>query len=367
MTDFHNNYNGIVSAQANQWMPTSNQRDVRLVVNPVGIPAGTYLIWYDVADPNSILTQAQFALDMTTNAYWVRTPAALHNTWNAWTNIFGGGGGPGVSSWTGAQGTMRVGPVVAINGDYTASMVTNVPAGGITSTDVQAALNELDTKKVSSWTGAQGTTQSGGAVVATSGDYTAAMITNTPAGNITSTDVQAALNELDTKKVTLGNAVAAQDILVATAPGDNYVPSQTLVPGRIGALNAGQFGNATQTVNGAVIEAVGDGPTLASSLIRAILGAAGTTQNGFSAFFGDVLSDATFGQGAGVAQSVLRMIMPALPAAVGGDGAYAITLEVGPAKPFFVNAVGQVELQLAPGPAVTQLGLNAAGMVCAFP
>lgn len=42
----------------------------------------------------------------------------------------------------------RTGNVVATNGDYTASNITNVPAGNIAATDVQAALNELDTEKV---------------------------------------------------------------------------------------------------------------------------------------------------------------------------------------------------------------------------
>lgn len=41
----------------------------------------------------------------------------------------------------------RTGNVVATNGDYTASNITNVPAGNIVATDVQAALNELDTEK----------------------------------------------------------------------------------------------------------------------------------------------------------------------------------------------------------------------------
>lgn len=41
----------------------------------------------------------------------------------------------------------RTGNVVSANGDYTASQVTNVPAGGIAATDVQTALNELDTEK----------------------------------------------------------------------------------------------------------------------------------------------------------------------------------------------------------------------------
>lgn len=42
----------------------------------------------------------------------------------------------------------RVGNVVATNGDYTATQITNTPAGNIASTTVQAALNELDTEKV---------------------------------------------------------------------------------------------------------------------------------------------------------------------------------------------------------------------------
>lgn len=41
----------------------------------------------------------------------------------------------------------RTGVIVAANGDYTASQLTNVPAGTIVAVTVQAALNELDTKK----------------------------------------------------------------------------------------------------------------------------------------------------------------------------------------------------------------------------
>lgn len=41
----------------------------------------------------------------------------------------------------------RTGAVVAANGDYTASQITNTPAGNIQTTTVQAALNELDTEK----------------------------------------------------------------------------------------------------------------------------------------------------------------------------------------------------------------------------
>jgi hypothetical protein len=56
----------------------------------------------------------------------------------------------------------RTGAVAATAGDYTASQVTNVPAGGIAATTVQAAVNELDGEKAAashahwgaSWSGA---------------------------------------------------------------------------------------------------------------------------------------------------------------------------------------------------------------------
>lgn len=46
----------------------------------------------------------------------------------------------------------RTGAVVAVANDYTASEVENVPAGGIVATDVQAAINELDTEKLNAST-----------------------------------------------------------------------------------------------------------------------------------------------------------------------------------------------------------------------
>ncbi len=56
----------------------------------------------------------------------------------------------------------RTGAVVAQNGDYTASNITNIPAGNIAAVTVQAALNELDSEKADA---------SSLATVATSGDY----------------------------------------------------------------------------------------------------------------------------------------------------------------------------------------------------
>ena len=59
---------------------------------------------------------------------------------SAWASYTGGGA---VSSVFG-----RTGAVVGLAGDYTAALVTNVPAGGVAAVTVQAAIDELDTDKV---------------------------------------------------------------------------------------------------------------------------------------------------------------------------------------------------------------------------
>lgn len=61
----------------------------------------------------------------------------------------GGGGGAGVDSFNG-----RTGVVTAQSGDYNAGQITNTPAGNLSATNVQAALNELDTEKQPLITGA---------------------------------------------------------------------------------------------------------------------------------------------------------------------------------------------------------------------
>lgn len=78
----------------------------------------------------------------------------------------------------------RTGAVVSANGDYTASQVTNVPSGNISSTQVQAALNELDTEKVSK-----------------SGDSMTGNLTTTGAIIVSRTDNQIDVNRpLDTNR-----------------------------------------------------------------------------------------------------------------------------------------------------------------------
>jgi hypothetical protein len=64
-------------------------------------------------------------------------------TWEFDPPLTGGGGG-GVSKWNN-----RVGDVMPQAGDYPASFITNSPAGNISATNVQNAINELDAEKAS--------------------------------------------------------------------------------------------------------------------------------------------------------------------------------------------------------------------------
>lgn len=61
--------------------------------------------------------------------------------------------GSGVLTWTSCGGAVdsvfsRTGAVVAAASDYDADQIDNTPAGDIAATDVQAAINELDTEKI---------------------------------------------------------------------------------------------------------------------------------------------------------------------------------------------------------------------------
>lgn len=53
--------------------------------------------------------------------------------------VSGGGGGGAVDSFNG-----RIGSVVSQAGDYSAALISNTPAGTISSTNTQGAINELD-------------------------------------------------------------------------------------------------------------------------------------------------------------------------------------------------------------------------------
>lgn len=110
----------------------------------------------------------------------------------------------------------RTGDVVAEDGDYTASQVTNVPAGNIAATDVQAAINELDTEKAPSFT--VGVSLSLAAAVLTraalTGDVTAAANSNaTTIANSAVTNAKMANMAATTVKANpTGGSAAPQDV-----------------------------------------------------------------------------------------------------------------------------------------------------------
>lgn len=88
-----------------------------------------------------------------------------------------------------------------------------------------------------------------GAVVAASGDYTATQVTNTPAGTIAATTVQAAIDELDTEKQTAAQVSSAISAAVIGVQ-DLFVPASAMWPRVTGGCAAlGQFEMATSLFN----------------------------------------------------------------------------------------------------------------------
>ena len=108
---------------------------------------------------------------------------------------------------------------------HPASSITNTPAGNIAAKTVQAAINELDSEKVAANVAITGSTKTkitydSKGLVRAGSDATASDIVNTPAGNISATTVQAAINELDSEKEdALGNPSVDGYVLSSTTAG----------------------------------------------------------------------------------------------------------------------------------------------------
>ena len=142
---------------------------------------------------------------------------------------------PGALYWDTVLGAMRAwsGSVWVTLPATTAAAISNTPAGSIAATTVQAALNELDAEKIART------------------DVYAAGIPNTPAGSITATTVQAAINELDSEKV-------AKTAVIAIANGGTGATTANAAADAIGAFRRGTLlGTVSQSAGvptGAVIE-----------------------------------------------------------------------------------------------------------------
>jgi hypothetical protein len=122
------------------FLPFTPQHDSFICLNPSGLPAGTYRIEQiseDIANP---LANIEWALDLSSNAYFVRhcTAVGPPATWGVWSQISSGVFPPGVISFN-----ARTGVVTSVTGDYNAGQVTNVPTGNISAVNVQSALNQI--------------------------------------------------------------------------------------------------------------------------------------------------------------------------------------------------------------------------------
>lgn len=131
---------------------------------------------------------------------------------------------------------------------HDASAISNVPAGTIAATDVQAAINELD-----------GDVQ--GHINDASDAHDASAISNVPSGNLSATDVQAALNELQGDIDTNASAIGTNATNLA-----NHL-SDTTDAHDASAISVVPNGNLASTdVQAALQELQGDADTAASHI-----------------------------------------------------------------------------------------------------
>ncbi len=96
---------------------------------------------------------------------------------------------------------------------HDASAISNIPSGNLAATEVQAALNELQTDIDTRATSTALTTH----INNITGAHAASAISNTPSGNLAATQVQAALNELqsdiDTRLLATGGTFTSGSIV----------------------------------------------------------------------------------------------------------------------------------------------------------
>lgn len=197
----------------------------------------------------------------------------------------GGGGGGAVDSFNG-----RTGVVVSQAGDYSAAIVSNNPAGNISATNVQAAINELDTEKQAVITGAATTITSSNLTADralqsnASGKVAVSTVTSTELGHLSGV-TSALQTQLDSKQpldaeLTSLAALSSNGLLTRTGAG--VITARTITSdasitvvnggGVLGAptlslptsgATAGTYLNANVTVNDrGIVTAIANGNTM---------------------------------------------------------------------------------------------------------
>jgi len=176
----------------------------------------------------------------------------------------GGGGGGAVDSFNG-----RTGVVVSTAGDYSAGLVSNSPAGSISSTDVQSAINEIDADRValSATVSSLSTTVAGkqdldAELTALAGISSNGMLARTGAGTAAARTITGSSNIA----VSDGNGVAGNPTIAITGsiPPANGGLGSVSVPlnGQIPIGNGSNFVPALLSVGSGLTATFGPGTIL---------------------------------------------------------------------------------------------------------
>lgn len=154
---------------------------------------------------------------------------------------------------------------------HAASAISNTPSGSVSSTDVQGAINEIDGEMSALSSSISGVSSSlSDHISDPSGAHTASAISVSPSGGISSSDVQAALEELDSEKANTSSIPSDTDDLPEGATNLYYTDARA----KAASLSVGTFSGDSIT------------PTSALEQIFTYTGSSQQTFTGFGALSG---------------------------------------------------------------------------------
>lgn len=160
-----------------------------------------------------------------------------------------------------------------------------------------------------------------GAVVATAGDYTATQITNTPAGNIAAVTAQAAIDELDTEKQSIANLAA--DIRATVLTGISLATSTAITAADSILVAFGKLQAQITTADSVAANKLSKNTADSITAIVTVSGAGDiivpSTPAGMTSAVNKTYVDANMVNNAGGASSVQIGTLAARPAAAAGN------------------------------------------------